>query len=219
MKIMVISPHPDDETLGAGGTLLRYKSEGHQIYWLNITNVEENGRWSKSFVEKRQRQIIAICEFYCFDKFIDLKYEPTGLDSVNRNELIEKIGKYFDEFQPEWLILPDGNDAHSDHKVVYECCMACSKVFRHPYIKRVTTMEILSETDFGKPDNPFVPNMFVDISDYIDKKLEALAIYDTEIRERPFPRNMDAVKALGTLRGGMAGCMYAEAFKIIKEIQ
>lgn len=80
-------------------------------------------------------------------------------------------------------------------------------------------MEILSETDFGKPDNPFVPNMFVDISDYIDKKLEALAIYDTEIRERPFPRNMDAVKALGTLRGGMAGCMYAEAFKIIKEIQ
>lgn len=219
MKIMVISPHPDDETLGAGGTLLRYKSEGHQIYWLNITNVEENGRWSKSFVEKRQRQIIAICEFYCFDKFIDLKYEPTGLDSVNRNELIEKIGKYFDEFQPEWIILPDGNDAHSDHKVVYECCMACSKVFRHQYIKRVTTMEILSETDFGKPDNPFVPNMFVDISDYIDKKLEALAIYDTEIRERPFPRNMDAVKALGTLRGGMAGCMYAEAFKIIKEIQ
>ena len=106
MKIMVISPHPDDETLGAGGTLLRYKSEGHQIYWLNITNVEGNGRWSKSFVEKRQRQIIAICEFYCFDKFIDLKYEPTGLDSVNRNELIEKIGKYFDEFQPEWIILP-----------------------------------------------------------------------------------------------------------------
>lgn len=52
MKIMVISPHPDDETLGAGGTLLRYKSEGHQIYWLNITNVEGNGRWSKSFVEK-----------------------------------------------------------------------------------------------------------------------------------------------------------------------
>lgn len=219
MKIMVISPHPDDETLGAGGTLLRYKSEGHQIYWLNVTNVQENHRWSKAFVGKREKQIRAICKFYCFDRFMDLKYEPTGLDLVNRNELIEKIGTYFDESQPEWIILPDGNDAHSDHKVVYECCLACSKVFRRPYIKRITTMEILSETDFGKPDNPFVPNMFVDISDYIDKKLEAFTIYDTEIEERPFPRNMDAVKALGTLRGGMAGCMYAEAFKIIKEIQ
>ncbi len=62
-------------------------------------------------------------------------------------------------------------------------------------------------------------HMFVNISCYINKKLEALKIYDTELQERPFPRNLEAVKALGTLRGGMAGCMYAEAFKIIKEIQ
>lgn len=215
---MVISPHPDDETLGAGGVLLKYKSEGHQIYWLNVTNVEKSHKWPEQFVEKRKVQIDAVCKFYCFDRFIDLKFEPTGLDSVSRNKLIEKIGQCFDEVKPEWIILPDGNDAHSDHRVVYECCLACAKVFRRPYIKRITTMEIISETDFGKPDNPFAPNFFVDISGYMEQKLKALAIYDAEIQERPFPRNPDAVRALGTLRGGMAGCMYAEAFKITKEI-
>lgn len=219
MKIMIISPHPDDETLGAGGTILRYKSEGHQIYWLNVTSVERGTGWSEEFIKKREKQISSICEFYHFDKFTDLKYEPTTLDSVSKSQLIGKIGECLDDFKPEWIILPDGNDAHSDHRVVYECCLACSKVFRRPYIKRITTMEIISETDFGKPDNPFTPNLFVDISEYMDKKLDALIIYDTEIQERPFPRNMEAVKALGILRGGMAGCMFAEAFKIIKEIR
>ncbi len=157
MKIMVISPHPDDETLGAGGTLLRYKAEGHQVYWLNVTNIENSHKWPNQLIEKRKKQISAICEFYCFDHFTDMKFEPANLDSVNRGELIEKIGQCFDELKPEWIILPDGNDAHSDHKVVYESCLACSKVFRRPYIKRITAMEIISETDFGKPDNPFVP--------------------------------------------------------------
>lgn len=219
MRIMVISPHPDDETLGAGGTLLRYKAEGHKIYWLNITSVEKSDKWSEEFIQKRKKQLIEVCRFYQFDQFIDLKFEPASLDSVSRSQLIERIGEYFDEIKPEWIMLPDGNDAHSDHKVVFECCLACSKVFRYPYIKRIATMEIISETDFGKPDNPFVPNLFIDISDYMDKKLGALEIYDTEIQEKPFPRNLDAVRALGTLRGGMAGCQYAEAFKIIKEIQ
>lgn len=218
MKVMVVSPHPDDETLGAGGVISRCKSEGHQVYWLNITNVKKGGRWTEQFIEKREVQTVAIRETYGFEQFIDLEYEPSRLDFVDRSEFIEKIGRCFDELKPEWIILPDGNDAHSDHKVVYECCLACSKVFRRPYIKRITTMEIISETDFGKPENPFVPNLFVDISDYMDKKLEALAIYEAEIQERPFPRNLEAVRALGILRGGMAGCMYAEAFKIIKEI-
>ena len=80
-------------------------------------------------------------------------------------------------------------------------------------------MEILSETDFGDADNPFIPNYFVDISDYIEKKINALNIYDTEMGVPPFPRNYEAIRALATLRGGMSGVRYAEAFKIIKWIE
>lgn len=220
MNILVVSPHPDDETLGAGGTLLRYRQEGNKIFWLNITNVSEvaRGGYGLDFVEKRKRQIEAICEFYRFDDYYDLALEPLTLDSFNRKELISRISQYFQRMRPDWIIIPDGNDIHSDHRVVYESCLSCSKIFRYPFIKRITTMEILSETDYGKVENHFVPTLFVDISNYITEKIAALEIYDTEIGDRPFPRNSEALKALAVLRGGMSGVMYAEAFKIIKEI-
>lgn len=79
-------------------------------------------------------------------------------------------------------------------------------------------MEILSETDFGRPEMPFYPNYFVDISNYIEKKIEALKIYDTEMGRHPFPRSEENIKALAVLRGAMAGVPYAEAFRLIKKI-
>ncbi len=219
MKIIVVSPHPDDETLGAAGTLLKYKAQGHQIYWLNITDIKVDDGWDLEFVEKRRNQIKRICEFFNFDGFYNLQYSPAQLDSVKESELIDEISRCFKQIEPDWVILPDSNDVHSDHDVVFRAGLACTKAFRYPSVKKVTTMEILSETDYGKPQNPFVPNYFVDISAYIDKKIEALKIYDTEIGEPPFPRSLKAIESLANLRGATAGCMYAEAFKIIKMIE
>ena len=219
MKVMVVSPHPDDETLGAGGTLLRLKKEGHQIYWLNITDAKEKDGWSASFIKQRKEQIQRVCDFFEFDYTFNLKFPPAKLEMLEKSILIQKIGSCFQTVEPEWIILPDPNDAHSDHKITYESCISCSKIFRYPYIHRITTMEILSETDFGRIDNPFVPNYFVNISDYMKSKIQALEIYDTELGEHPFPRSVDSVKALGTLRGACAGVKYAEAFRIIKWIE
>ena len=200
MKVMVVSPHPDDETLGAGGTLLRLKKEGHQIYWLNITDAKEKDGWSASFIKQRKEQIQSVCDFFEFDDTFNLKFPPAKLEMLEKSILIQKIGS-------------------SDHKITYESCISCSKIFRYPYIHRITTMEILSETDFGRIDNPFVPNYFVNISDYMKSKIQALEIYDTELGEHPFPRSVDSIKALGTLRGACAGVKYAEAFRIIKWIE
>ncbi len=218
MNIVVVSPHPDDETLGAGGMLLRQKAKGDKIYWINVTNVSEKTGWDKDFVSRRQEQINNICEYFQFDGFYDLNFVPSTLEDMEKGKIIAAIGKCFKEIQPEWLILPNPTDAHSDHKIVYDSCMACSKVFRYPYIKKITTMEILSETDFGSGDHVFSPNYFIDISEYMEKKVQALKIYDTEIGEPPFPRSLEAVNALATLRGGMCGARYAEAFRIIKWI-
>ena len=144
---------------------------------------------------------------------------PTAqLDSYNTSDAIDKIREVFTKVQPEMIILPDYNDAHSDHKKVFEWCYSCSKVFRFPYIKKIMTMEIVSETDFGKPENPFIPNFYVDITEYLEEKINALNIYDTELGEPPFPRSIEHVKALATVRGAAAGVKYAEAFRMIKYI-
>lgn len=219
MNIVVVSPHPDDETLGAGGFLLRQKAAGDKIFWLNITDVQTNQGWDESFVERRKIQIQSICDFYNFDGFYNLQFKPSELDKIERGIIISKISECFKVIRPEWIILPDSNDAHSDHGIVFECCMACSKIFRYPYIKRIMTMEILSESDFGGPDHPFIPNYFIDITEHIEEKWKALQIYDTELGEPPFPRSIEIVKALSMLRGAAAGTKYAEAFKIIKFIE
>lgn len=218
MNALIVSPHPDDESLGGGGTVLRLIAEGHSVSWLNITGVENNDKFSEDFVKKRRGQLKEIETYYQFEKTYNLNLMTTKLEAYDSAEIIDKISSIFREIKPDVLILPDYNDAHSDHKKVFEWCYACSKIFRFPYIKQIMTMEIISETDFGSPENPFHPNYYVDITDYMEDKVRALEIYDTELGEPPFPRSIENIKALARIRGAAAGVEYAEAFRLIKYI-
>ena len=219
MKVMVISPHPDDETLGAGGSLLKLKDLGNEIYWLNITDANAGVGYEGAFLKKRKIQIARIRKYFGFSDFINLKFSPTKLNDTIKGELINAIGEALDKVKPDCIILPDYNDVHSDHKYTYEAAHACSKIFRRSYIKRILTMEIISETNFGMPQDLFKPNLYIDISDYFDKKVEALNIYDTELGQLPFPRSIEALKAQAVIRGTEAGVLYAEAFRVVKEIE
>lgn len=217
MNVLVVSPHPDDETLGAGGTLLKYKDTGSKIYWLNITNMREEYGYVKEDVELRKNQIERVIEQYKFDKFYDLALEPARLEKYDSG-IIRKISDIVDEIRPEIIILPNRSDIHSDHKIVFDWCYSCTKIFRYPYIKMILTMEILSETDFGIIDDYFIPNYYVDITDYYQRKNDILEIYESEIGKHPFPRSIEGVEAIAKFRGISAGTKYAEAFKIMKFI-
>src|SRR5690606_36355860 len=111
-------------------------------------------------------------------------------------------------------------DIHKEHQVAFEAALACTKVFRNPFVKRVILMETPSETDFAPAYvvNSFSPNLFVDISEYIDKKIDIMRIFESEVLPHPFPRSLESLRALATVRGGQAGCTAAESFMIIKEI-
>lgn len=218
MRILVISPHPDDETIGAGGTIARAKSEGHEVYWLNITGISEQEGYTKESVLEKERQIERVNCFFEFDGNMDLKLPTTKLDLIPCGEGIGYVSSYINKIRPEVIFMADYNDAHSDHRCVFEWLHASTKVFRYPFIKYVLTMEILSETNFGLPQNPFIPNVYVDISNYLDAKIQALGIYTKEIGEHPFPRSGDSIKALACLRGTEAGVKYAESFRLMKAI-
>lgn len=218
MRVLVVSPHPDDETLGAGGTIARLTAEGNEVFWLNITTVKGNNNFPKGMIDKREEQLHAIADFYNFSEVYHLNLPTTKLENIDSNKAIDMIGDIIKKVEPEMLILPDYNDAHSDHKRVLDWCFACTKVFRFPSIKQVMTMEIVSETDFGRPENAFIPNYYVDITSYIENKIQAIEIYDTELGEHPFPRSLDNIRALAVLRGAAAGVKYAEAFRMIKKI-
>ena len=218
MRVLVVSPHPDDETLGAGGTILRFMREGNEVFWLNVTAMLDENKFSKECIVNREVQLRNIEKFYGFADTYHLKFPSTELEMVDSSKAIEIIGNIINEVKPQVMILPDYNDAHSDHARVFDWCYACSKAFRFPFINKILTMEIVSETDYGRPDHPFVPNYFIDITEYIDQKIQALKIYDTELGLPPFPRSEENVRALARVRGASAGVNYAEAFRLIKNI-
>lgn len=218
MKILVISPHPDDETLGGGGTIARAKKEGHEVYWLNITAILEHEGWAKEDIAEKECQIENVNQILGFDGRMDLKLPTTKLDLVPCGEGIGYITKYLNQIKPEVIFVADYNDAHSDHRCVFEWLHASTKTFRYPFIKYVLAMEIPSETNFGLPNDPFVPNVYVDISDYMETKIQAMSMYKNEMGEHPFPRSLEAIRALAILRGTESGVKYAEAFRLIKAI-
>jgi LmbE family N-acetylglucosaminyl deacetylase len=216
-NVLVISPHPDDETLGAGGTILRHKDFGDNLYWCNITNMKEEYGYSAYDIKRRNREIERVIKAYDFNEFFDLGLKPTFLTDNDIPILIERLKNIISKVKPDILYVPFYADAHSDHRVVFKALQPFFKSFRYPFIKRVLMMEIISETDH-QFTNQFIPNVFIDISDYIEKKLEIFKIYETEVGEHPFPRSVDNLKNLAFYRGSQCNCKYAEGFMLLKEV-
>lgn len=218
--VVVVSAHPDDETLGAGGTMLRHKAKGDKVIWLIITNVFENQGFSKEKIAERQAEIVEVANRFKVDATVKLDYPTGSLTSETLMTLIPDISKVFNEYKPEVVYTMNRSDAHSDHRVIFDAVAACSKSFRYPFIKQVLMYECISETEFAPalPEKVFIPNYFVDISDYMEEKLEIMKIFASEIGEHPFPRSLDNIRALAHFRGAMIGAQYAEAYQLVKYI-
>lgn len=220
-KIIVISAHPDDETLGAGGTLLKHKKQGDELYWLIVTNIFENQGFTEDRIESRQEEIQKVSALYGFRKVFMLDYPTMTITSETLLDMIPKISSVFQEVQPEVIYTLNRSDAHSDHRYLSDAIMACTKSFRYPFIKKVLMYECISETEFAPafPEKVFIPNYFVDISEHIEKKLEIMRVFESELGEPPFPRSEENIRALARFRGSSVGCHFAEAFQVVKIIE
>ena len=221
MNIVVFACHPDDETFGCGGALLRHKANGDKIYWVIATDISEKNGFSKKMVLDREKEIKAVSRIYGFNKVYRLGIPTTMVDRCATKDIVGRISRIFKELKPHTVYLPFRSDVHSDHRIMFEAAYSCTKTFRFPSIRKILMMEALSETEFAPAikECAFIPNYFVDVSDFFDKKVEAAKIYKSELKKHPFPRNLKNIKSLATFRGATAGCRYAEAFMLLKGIE
>lgn len=219
-NIIVVSAHPDDETLGAGGTMLKHIANEDNVYWLIITNIFTSQGFSEERVESRQEEIRKVEKAYGIKKTFLLDYPTMTLSSSSLIGMVPKISAIFSETKPEIIYCLNRSDAHSDHRVIFDAVMACTKSFRYPYIKKVLMYECISETEFAPalPEKAFVPNYYIDITDYMESKLKIMEIFESEIGAHPFPRSLDNIRALAHFRGASVGVKYAEAFQLLKYI-
>ncbi len=219
MKTIVIAPHPDDEILGVGGTLMRRNAEGEKIAWLIVTGITAEAGWSDEKIKQRADEIKRVTELIGFDSVFELNFPTTQLDQVSMSDLVAAISNVFKKFEPEEVFVPHPSDVHTDHRIVFDAVASCTKWFRYPSVKRVLAYETVSETDFGLGTNQaFRPNVFVNIEPYLAEKLQAMDIYVSELGVFPFPRSHEVIRALAALRGAASGFRAAEAFELLREI-
>lgn len=218
-KVIVVAPHPDDETMGCGGTLLKHKARKDSIHWLVVTTASREAGYTQEQQQSQSRQIEKVAALYKFNSVHSLNFSTTRLDAIPMANIIAAMAAVFKKVRPEIVYLPYGADAHTDHKITSDAALACTKWFRHPYVKRVLAYEALSETDFGiRPeDAAFRPNVLVDISSQLEKKIQIMKVYSSELGTFPFPRSEKNIRALSALRGATAGAAAAEAFMLLKE--
>lgn len=219
-NVLVVSAHPDDEILGAGGTLIKHRERGDTLFWLITTDVFEEHGFTAERVLSRQKEIQEVAAKLGVEMICKLSYPTMSLSSSSLISMVPEISKFFNEVKPEVIYCLNRSDAHSDHRVTFDAVMACTKSFRYPFIKKVYMYECISETEFAPalPEKAFVPNHFVDITAFIDEKVELMKIYESEIDTPPFPRSIENIKALAFFRGSSVGVGFAEAFQIVKSI-
>jgi N-acetylglucosamine malate deacetylase 1 len=220
MNVLVIAPHPDDETLGCGGTLFRHRKHRDDLFWLIVTEMKKEAGFSEAHRMARKKEIRMIAKRYGFKTVFELGLPAAMLETIPMGITIKKMGNVIQEVKPDILYIPHAADIHTDHRITVDAVSACTKWFRYPSIKRVLAYETLSETHISIRPNAdgFRPNVYVDVTEFLEGKIDTMRCYAGEMKAFPFPRSETAIRALAALRGSESGFQAAEAFMLLKEI-
>jgi N-acetylglucosamine malate deacetylase 1 len=216
-RLLVVAPHPDDEILGAGGTMARFASAGGSVTVLTVAAhmppIYPAEVHERTVAEaKRAHAIVGVSES------IFLDYPAVCLAQVPLSEFNAAIQTVVARIRPHVLLLPYW-DRHVDHRAVFDGVMVAARpVGEARNIKLVAAYETLSETHWNAPhlEPNFTPNWCVDITDQIETKLMAMACYESQLHSFPQPRSVEALRALSLFRGSQAGFGYGESFHVLR---
>ncbi len=219
MNILVIAAHPDDEVLGCGGVIARHAAQGDEVHVLVATRgIPEI--FAPEFIEEIRRELKAAHQILKVTETHFLDFPAPKLDVIPGHELADGIKKVIYTLRPGTIYLPHGGDIHLDHRAVYMAGLVAARPSSNCPVKKILCYETLSETEWAPTalDSAFVPNVFVNITDYLDVKLQAMACYRTQLKEPPHSRSLETIQALATLRGSTVGFFAAEAFTLERQI-
>ncbi len=226
-KVLVVAAHPDDEILGCGGTILRHIAEGDIVHTMimaeGLTSRDEtrDAEGRKKELSELRMQAERVAAFMGVEKLNLYGFPDNRMDEVSLLDVVKKIETKVEVFQPEIVYTHHSGDVNIDHRIVHDAVVTACRPLPGQPVKKMLFFETVSSTEWQLVQTHpiFAPNWYVDIGDFIEKKIEALHFYDSEMREYPHPRSYECVEILAKQRGFTVGMQNAEAFMLGRMIQ
>lgn len=211
-RVLVIAPHNDDEVLGVGGTIKKMSDEGNDVYVCEVTKGIHFNEIQKE--ARKAHRILGVKETFFLDQPVCM------LKTTPQLELNSKISEIIKYIEPTMVFIPFIGDMHVDHREVTESAMVALRPIGEYSVGEIYMYETLSETGWNLPtfDRTFVPNTWIDITEFFSTKIDAMACYKSQLFEYPHPRSKKAIKALAQYRGSTIGVCYAESFMLVRKV-
>lgn len=217
---LIIVAHPDDEILGFGATGAKLVDQGESVQPVILCgNVDI--RYKRPTDDELHADMLAANSHLGFKEPVLGSFPNIRMNTVPHVEIVQFIEAQIEKFQPDRIFTHHPGDLNDDHRQISNACLAAARLFQRRAdvkpIDMLAFMEIQSATDWGYEPvgTSFRPNFYVEVGDYLDRKIESLECYRNVMRDYPHPRSAEALRGVAAYRGGQAGQSYSEAFEIV----
>ena len=217
-RALVVAAHPDDEVLGIAGTVMRHVDKGDEIKCLIAASGVTAREKQKGTVKDLHEQTLEAAKIVGYQDVEFLNLPDNRMDSIPLLDIIRPIEKVISTFRPDFIYTHFENDLNVDHRLCYQAVITAVRPTGES-APRVMTFETLSSTEWQRSaSGSFCPTTYVDIEKYIDRKVQALMVYESEVRPYPFPRSPEGVRMIAAYRGLESGLRSAEALQLVREV-
>ncbi|MFT6910133.1 MAG: LmbE family N-acetylglucosaminyl deacetylase [Oleiphilaceae bacterium] len=215
--VLVVAAHSDDEALGCAGTVAKHVATGDKVHVLFMTDGVGAREDDLIEVNKRLSAAEKVAELLGLSSMQNLDFPDNKMDTVALLDVTQAIEKQVVEIQPDIIYTHHIGDLNIDHQITHKAVMTACRPQPDFCVKEIYTFEVLSSTEWNTPGcHPFFPNTFVDITKYIDIKVQVVNLYVDEMRKIPHSRSIKNIIQLNELRGNSVGVNYAEAFMLMR---
>jgi LmbE family N-acetylglucosaminyl deacetylase len=219
-KILIIAAHPDDEILGAGGTLIKHTEKGDDVFCLILgEGAMSRAGAVRSEIKKLQQQTSRAGKIIGFKKIYFSNLPDNSFDTVVLLKIVKIIEGYLKKIEPDIVYTHYGHDLNIDHQLTFEAVLTACRPCNSVSPKEIFVFETLSSSEWQASDKKFNPNVYIDIEEVFDKKIAAMKEYSSEIKKYPHPRSPEGIRILAQYRGLESGLRFAEAFILERRIE